>query len=120
MLLEINEQLLQKHGFDDVWKSQKQIENSRAIKILKKRLEEIDQIEDFTERWEEIFRGVLAGNIFDSGATAVQELLNHNQDFGLNDALQKIPERPWLIDSFDQFAKRLEAVMNTFSWRYFV
>lgn len=110
MLLELNEQLLKKHGFDDVWKSQKQIENSNATLLLKQRLEQIEQIDDFKLRWEELFRGVLAGNIFDSGATAVQEILNDNQNFGLQDALQKIPERPWLIDSFEQFIKRLENV----------
>lgn len=113
MLLELNEQLLKKHGFDDVWKSQKQTENSNATLLLKQRLEQIEQIDDFKLRWEELFRGVLAGNIFDSGATAVQEILNDNRNFGLHDALQKIPERPWLIDSFDHFIKRLENVNYT-------
>lgn len=110
MLLEINEQLLTKNGFIDVWKSQKQFENSRAIQLLKERLDEIDAIEEENKRWGELFRGVLAGNIFDSGATAVQEILDDNKNFGLRDALQTIPERPWLIDSFDHFIKRLENV----------
>lgn len=110
MLLEINEELLKKYAFIDVWKVQKQVENSRALQLLKERLEEIDAIKDDHKRWEELFRGVLAGNIFDSGATAVQEILKDNQNFGLRDALQKIPERPWLIDSFDQFKERLEHV----------
>jgi hypothetical protein len=117
ILLELNEQLLKKHGFKDVWKSQKTVENSRALEILNKRLKQIDQIEDSgcvvnRKRWEEVFRGVLAGNIFDSGATAVQELLKDNQGFGLKDALEKIPERPWLIDSFEDFMQRLENVSN--------
>ena len=112
MLLELNEQLLKKHGFKDVWKVEKSLENSRALKVLKRRLEEIDKIDDFNRRWEELFRGVLAGNIFDSGATAVQEILSDNENFGLKDALEKIPERPWLVDSFDQFMKRLETVSS--------
>lgn len=110
MLLQINEELLKKFAFIDVWKIQKQIENSRALRLLKERLDEIDAIEDGHKRWEELFRGVLAGNIFDSGATAVQEILKDNQNFGLRDALQKIPERPWLIDSFDCFKNRLDNV----------
>lgn len=111
MLLELNEMILKKFGFKDIYKSQKQIENSQAIKVLNKRLRQIDQIKDESERWLELFRGVLAGNIFDSGATAVQEILSANQSFGLDDALGKIPERPWLIDSFEQFMQRLENVI---------
>jgi uncharacterized protein with ATP-grasp and redox domains len=111
MLLELNEKLLKKYGFEDVWKLQKHIENFTAITLLSRRLKEIDEIEDNRQRWYELFRGVLAGNIFDSGATAVQELLQNNENFGLQDALQKIPARPWLIDSFDAFIIRLENVM---------
>lgn len=82
---------------------------------MHKRLKEVDQIEESGDdvnrkRWAELFRGVLAGNIFDSGATAVQDILNENHNFGLHDALQKIQSRPWLIDSFDQFMIRLEEV----------
>lgn len=115
ILLELNEELLKKHGFKDIWKRQKEIENSGALKILHKRLKEVDNIDDShfgvnRKKWEELFRGVLAGNIFDSGATAVQDLLADNEKFGLRDALQRIQCRPWLIDSFDQFMKRLENV----------
>jgi len=114
ILLQLNEQLLQKHGFIDVWRSQKQIENSLALSKLHVRLKEVDEIEAGLNerinrrRWEELFRGVLAGNIFDSGATAVQDILSENEHFGLQDALKKIQERPWLIDCFDDFMKRLE------------
>lgn len=115
ILLELNEELLKKHGFKDVWKSQKEVENSGALEILHKRLKEVDNIDDSyhgvnRKKWEELFRGVLAGNIFDSGATAVQDLLADNEKFGLRDALQRIQSRPWLIDSFEQFMKRLENV----------
>lgn len=78
--------------------------------MIKQRLQEIDRIEEDNKRWSELFRGVLAGNIFDSGATAVQEILKENEHFGLEDAIQKIPERPWLIDSLDLFMERLETV----------
>lgn len=119
ILLEINEELLSKYGFRDVWKNQKENENLRALKMLHKRLKEIDSIIAEPEhhqvnrrKWEALFRGVLAGNIFDSGATAVQSLLADNESFGLSEALQKIQSRPWLIDNFDQFMKRLESVNN--------
>jgi uncharacterized protein with ATP-grasp and redox domains len=112
MLLELNENLLKQYGFKDVWRAQKHVENYTAVTLLSQRLAEIDEITDTRKRWEELFRGVLAGNIFDSGATAVQELLQNNENFGLRDALQKIPERPWLIDSFDAFLTRLDNVSN--------
>lgn len=71
MLLELNEFFLKKNGFFDIWKDQKTQENSQALKLLSQRFSEIDEITDDRERWEEIFRGVLAGNIFDSGAVSV-------------------------------------------------
>lgn len=108
MLLELNEKLLKKFGFKDIYQSQKKLENSQAIKVLNERLHEIDEITDVRQRWLELFRGVLAGNIFDSGATAVQEIRQVNDSFGLKHALEKIPERPWLIDTFEQFMERLE------------
>lgn len=52
-----------------------------------------DSIKDHQERWIEIVKGLLAGNIFDSGATAVQDLLKDNHNFGLFEALKQIPER---------------------------
>lgn len=54
--------------------------------------------------------GILAGNVFDYGATQVQELLDSNKNFNLNDALSKIQLRPWLIDDFDGFVERLGKV----------
>jgi uncharacterized protein with ATP-grasp and redox domains len=111
-LLELNEQILKKNGFKDVWQVQKQVENTQALSILALRLTQIDSIQDPNTKWLEVFRGVLAGNIFDAGATAVQDLLKNNSNFGLDEALQKIPSRPWLIDSFDEFLTRTKNVRN--------
>lgn len=113
MLLSLNEVLLKEYDFKDVWQHQKEAENLQAISNLTQRLQEIDQIDEPRKRWEELFRGVLAGNIFDSGATAVQKILEENHHFGLEDALLKIRDRPWLIDSFDQFMDRLKNVIST-------
>ena len=78
------------------------------------RLKEIDAITDQRERWEELFFGLLAGNVFDYGATAVQEIIENskqqNKSFGLMDALKKVQKRPWLEDGFDQFFKRIQNV----------
>lgn len=51
--------------------------------------------------------GILAGNIFDSGALEIQMMLKSSNNFNLNEALSKIQKRPWLIDNFDAFLERL-------------
>jgi hypothetical protein len=61
-LLELNEKLLRKYKFQDVWQNQKQTENFEAMLMLNERLNEIDKIlYNPYEKWQEIFRGVLAG-----------------------------------------------------------
>ncbi|CAO1387437.1 unnamed protein product [Diamesa hyperborea] len=105
LLLEINEQLLTKFGFEDVWKEQKYMENTRALAQFKNRIDFLDKLSN-EEKWIQLFRGILAGNIFDSGAAAVQEIIDDN--FGLKDALMKIQKRPYLFDDIEIFMKRLE------------
>lgn len=56
----MNECCLRLYGFTDPWKEQKEFENSASIKLLKSRLNELDQLSD-TDKWIELFRGVLAG-----------------------------------------------------------
>lgn len=105
LLLEINEQLLTKFGFEDVWKEQKFMENTRALAQFKNRIDFLDKLSN-EEKWIQLFRGILAGNIFDSGASAVQEIIDDN--FDLKDALMKIQKRPYLFDDIEIFMKRLE------------
>lgn len=50
------------------------------------------------------------GNIFDWGAQAVTEILEHDRTFGLNKALNRIESRPWLIDVSDNWLNRLKNV----------
>lgn len=57
MLLELNEELLTKHKFSDVWRKEKEIENLKALELLEGRIDELDQIQDTVDRWHEIFRG---------------------------------------------------------------
>lgn len=70
--------------------------------LFLQRLKEIDRITDVRVRWEKIFFGLFAGNVFDYGATAVQEIINdskqQNKVFGLMEALQKVQKRPWVQD----------------------
>lgn len=57
MLLEINEDLLTKHKLGDVWRREKEIENSKALELFPQRIEELDKIQNEDDRWHEIFRG---------------------------------------------------------------
>lgn len=59
MLLEINEDLLTKHKFKDVWRKEKEIENAKALELFTQRVSELDQIQNEVDRWHEIFRGEL-------------------------------------------------------------
>lgn len=107
-LLELNETSLRRFGFDDPWKEQKQFENEASIKKLGSRLEYIDQIADSRTKWTEIIKGVLAGNMFDWGAQAVAQILENDASFGLEEALNQIQKRPWLIDCLDQWLDRTQ------------
>ncbi|XP_062563734.1 4'-phosphopantetheine phosphatase isoform X2 [Armigeres subalbatus] len=107
-LLELNETSLRRFGFDDPWKEQKRVENKASIKKLSSRLQYIDQIVDTRTKWTEIIKGVLAGNMFDWGAQAVAQILENDANFGLEEALDQIQKRPWLIDCLDQWLDRTQ------------
>lgn len=107
-LLEVMESSLRRYGFDDPWKEQKTIENKASVGLLKQRLLQLDTISSGREKWIEVVRGVLAGNMFDWGAQAVTKILETNNGFGLQQALDRIQKRPWLIDDLDLWLQRIE------------
>ncbi|XP_039765752.1 4'-phosphopantetheine phosphatase [Pararge aegeria] len=108
LLLDINETCLRSQGFFDLWKQQKKYENETALATLAVRLAEIDALQDDRQRWTELCRGVLAGNMFDWGAQAVTSILN----CGLYEALDKIQQRPWLYDGLDKWMEKLEKTVH--------
>ncbi|CAG9575931.1 unnamed protein product [Danaus chrysippus] len=108
LLLDVNETCLRSQGFFDLWKQQKKYENETALASLSARLSELDALPDNRQRWTELCRGVLAGNMFDWGAQAVTSILN----CGLYEALQKIQKRPWLYDGLDKWIEKLETTVH--------
>lgn len=106
-LLELNESCLRNNGFLDPWREQKHIENEASIKRLRDRLNELDELKCNNKKWEELVKGLLAGNMFDWGASAVTEILQNDKTFGLQEALTKIQQRPWLVDGLDNWLKRV-------------
>ena len=60
-------------GFFDVYASEKLEENKLGLELLPERCLFIDNIKDPKRKWHEIFRGFLAGNVYDYGAQAFIE-----------------------------------------------
>ncbi|XP_055600819.1 4'-phosphopantetheine phosphatase [Uranotaenia lowii] len=108
VLLELNESSLRAYGFDDPWKEQKKIENDASIRQLSARLQQIDELKGSNDKWIEIVKGVLAGNMFDWGAQAVSQILESDSNFGLHEALERIQKRPWLVDCLDEWIVRMQ------------
>jgi type II pantothenate kinase len=96
--------LLRKHGFDDAFIDLKKRENGAALRLLPQVCRQIDALAG-EEQLRAVVEGVFAGNIFDMGAEATaKQFLHGGPDFF--ETRRKLPKRPWLIDDYDQFAKR--------------
>ncbi|XP_063695827.1 4'-phosphopantetheine phosphatase [Culicoides brevitarsis] len=109
--LDLHEHCLRLFNFVDPWKEQKAIENDFALIRLKSRLIEIDKLEG-DERWIEIAKGLLAGNLFDWGCSSVSMMLEKNKSFGLTEAVDCIQKRPWVIDDLDDWLSKMRQPQN--------
>jgi hypothetical protein len=65
------------------------MENDKALSLLGKRLQYLDNL-DWFPRQESLVTSLLAGNMFDWGAREVANLME-NTDFGFHEARSKIP-----------------------------
>lgn len=115
-LLEISDSCLRLNGFVDPWIEEKNNENKVSLAKLKDRLMVIDNHADEQSKWIDLFKGIFAGNIFDWGALVVTQILANNQSFGLEDAMDRIQPRPWLIDGFESWLKRVEVSITSASF----
>jgi type II pantothenate kinase len=64
------------------------VENDKALSLLEKRLQYLDNLE-WCPRQESLVTSLLAGNMFDWGAREVANLME-NTDFGFHEACSKI------------------------------
>jgi len=64
------------------------MENDKALGMLEKRLQHLDKM-DWFSRQEYLVTSLLAGNIFDWGASEVADLME-TTDFGFHEALSKM------------------------------
>jgi len=92
---------LREAGIVDEFRVIKDRENDAALAELPKRLADLDAVPE-AERLPELIGGMLAGNFFDLGvkATAAQ-YENANEHAGFDQALRRVPDRPWRHDDLD-------------------
>ncbi|CAB3400703.1 unnamed protein product [Caenorhabditis bovis] len=108
-ILEFREQILREYGFDDIYLLRKHDENNFAATQLRFLNRVIDQMRKIKPKKETVLficRCLLAGNVFDWGAKEVVKLMNRTEGFSFQEAIEKVQERPWLIDNFDEFYER--------------
>jgi type II pantothenate kinase len=96
---------LRKHGFVDAFLDLKNRENAAALSLLPAVCRELDSLEG-EPQLRAVVEGVFAGNIFDMGAEATAKQFLHAGGPTFFETRATLPRRPWLIDQYDQFARR--------------
>jgi uncharacterized protein with ATP-grasp and redox domains len=98
--------ILRSHGFVDAFADLKDRENAKVLPLLPQICRELDS-SDEKSQLDAIIRGVFAGNLFDMGSDiAAKSYLDAGHDFLVT--RQSIVARPWLIDNYDLFARRIQ------------
>ncbi|UCD29393.1 MAG: DUF89 family protein [Planctomycetota bacterium] len=111
-LCQFRQSMLGKFGFNDPYKIVKQYENAAAVRMYPDIIKVIDETTD-EKRWDMLFRGLFAGNIFDMGSPKTIEMYKRGQIDFLS-ALEQVPSRPWFIDDTDAVRSMLESANR---WR---
>ncbi|KAG1697217.1 Pantothenate kinase 4 [Nymphon striatum] len=106
VLLHTREHYMNEFQFLDPYLQQKHTENELAMKFLSARLQMLERM-PWIDRQTEIVKGILAGNVFDWGAKEIVKLFQES-NFGFQEALKKLPDRPWLQDGFNQWILQLK------------
>ncbi|OWM84038.1 hypothetical protein CDL15_Pgr004470 [Punica granatum] len=105
LLCRLREQVLRELGFRDIFKKVKDEENAKAISLFPDVVKLNDSIEDEEKRFENLARGIFAGNIFDLGSAALAEVFSKDGMSFLASCQNLLP-RPWVIDDLDTFKLR--------------
>lgn len=95
---------LNKYGWLDPYRPIKTRENALAAELYPLVVERLDATLP-QHRWELLFRGVFAGNMFDLGSPKTIELYERGEiSFDL--IIERVPPRPWFIDHADTLMSR--------------
>ncbi|KAI3438596.1 hypothetical protein D9Q98_001020 [Chlorella vulgaris] len=104
-LFELREQCLREFGFADIYRKDKERENSSALEVLADLLLELDELPP-PQRLLALLQGVLAANIFDWGSASCVDLYQNATILEMYaEARTKLSQRPWRVDDFDEFAE---------------
>ncbi|TRY82628.1 hypothetical protein DNTS_032573 [Danionella cerebrum] len=106
-LLDTREHCLNEFNFPDPYSKIKQKENDMALKYYLKVVKALEEL-SWEQRQFILVKGLLAGNVFDWGAKAVSDVLESDPEFGFEQAKQQLQERPWLVDSYNQWIERMK------------
>ncbi len=102
--------LLSRWGFVDPFADLKSRENEKMLPLLPSVCRQIDALPP-AEQFDALVLGVFAGNIFDMGADATAgQFLSSSPDFFATRS--KIAPRPWLIDDYDGFVRRMQGPIH--------
>ena len=96
--------VLTTHDFADPFRHVKQRENALALAQLRPWLDRLAAL-DPPECLEQLAAGLMAGNVFDLGATATIERYRDGEH-GFHDSLARLPRRPWFVDDIAAWRQR--------------
>ncbi|CAA0827726.1 Uncharacterised conserved protein (UCP030210 [Striga hermonthica] len=102
LLCQLREQVLREVGFRDIFKKVKDEENAKAISLFEGVVHLNDSIQNELERFENLLRGILAGNIFDLGSAQLAEIFAKD-GMSFQASCQNLVPRPWVIDDLNKF-----------------
>ncbi|XP_074558294.1 pantothenate kinase 2 [Curcuma longa] len=105
-LLELREECLREFHFMDAYITIKQRENEASLAVLPDLLMELDSMNE-EDRLLALIEGVLAANIFDWGSRACVDLYHKGTIIEIYRMSRKKMHRPWRVDDFDIFKKRM-------------
>lgn len=105
-LLEMREECLREFQFVDAYITIKQRENEASLAVLPDLLMELDSMDE-EGRLHALIEGVLAANIFDWGSRACVDLYHKGTIIEIYRMSRKKMQRPWRVDDFDLFKKRM-------------
>ena len=100
------EKALRAYGLRDPFRLIKQRENKVALDAYPQVARNLLRLGG-PQRWDHLFRGVFAGNIFDLGSVVTMGYAKEQVDF--EKVISQVKPRPWRVDNFDQLAAILPA-----------
>jgi bifunctional damage-control phosphatase, subfamily II, fusion protein len=106
-LLDLREHCMAEFDFVDIYSNEKHEENRLGVELLNKRLEYFDSIEDRETRLYYLFKGLLAGNVYDYGARAVIEKQKSGNLDKFQDAIDSIDDTLMNLNDFKQLKHQI-------------